>query len=178
MQWSRVPTLLVSASLAFIACAPAGSDQSASNTATSAPSPPKIAGFPDMSTFKEADPNIYSSNGQRYSGYFFRTPNGLACSSNDYPQPEFARIECWGPIPGRPGHWNISADRRSPATMKEIPADVWQKSSTDTEPVLPSRHVLKRPEDDLICGIIDNGTAACRIGDHGFALVTSNPMLF
>jgi hypothetical protein len=159
------------------ACAPAISDEPGHGVSTPS-SRPAIPGFPDLSRFIEADRSTYLSNGQRYSGYFFRTPNGLACSSNDYPQPEFARIVCWGPIPSRPGHWEINADRRSAASIKEIPPNVWQESSTDPKPVLPIHHVLKRPMDDLVCGVIDNGTPACRIGDHGFVLGTDRLTLF
>ena len=40
------------------------------------------------------------------------------------------------------------------------------------------QHVLKLAADDLACGIVDNGTPACRIGNHGFALAADEPLLF
>lgn len=168
--------------IAMSACAPAGSGQPTSTTSTPT-SPPTVAGFPDLSNFVEADQNTYFGSGQRYAGIAFRTPGGMTCSSNDYPERKFARIACWGPLPGKPGQWELVAEQRNAATIKDITAraPVGTSETGTFEPttvLLPTRHIVKRTEDDLVCGVIDNGTPACRIGDHGFALATDQPLLF
>lgn len=45
-------------------------------------------------------------------------------------------------------------------------------------PTLPNHHVLRAHGNDVACGVIDNGTAACHIGEHGFVLTASEPTLF
>ncbi|MEV0672667.1 hypothetical protein [Mycobacterium sp. NPDC050441] len=125
-------------------------------------------GFPDFSEYAPADHDTYFSGGQRYSGYRFRTPSGLTCSSNDYPDPKYARIQCWGPRPDKgPGLWLVAAERRSAAAIRELtdPAD----PQAAPPPLLPAEHVVRYPRDDLVCGVGTHITA-CRIGEHGFVL--------
>ncbi|WP_138228686.1 hypothetical protein [Mycolicibacterium aubagnense] len=45
-------------------------------------------------------------------------------------------------------------------------------------PTLPIRHIVKAAQDDVLCGILDNGSAACRIGEHGFVAATDKLTLF
>lgn len=124
--------------------------------------------FPDFSGYTPADRDTYFSGGQRYSGYGFRTPNGLTCSSNDYPDPEFARIQCWGPRPDKgPGLWLVAAERRSAATIRELTGRADPQATAP--PLLPALHVVRYPKDELVCGVGDHITA-CRIGKHGFVL--------
>lgn len=168
--------------VAAAACTPAGSGQPTNTTSTTT-SPPTEAGFPDLSKFVEADQNTYFGSGQRYAGITFRTPGGMTCASNDYPERKFARITCWGPLPGKPGQWELVAEQYNAATIKDITArtPVGASEAGTSEPttvLLPTRHVVERTEDALVCGVIDNGTPACRIGDHGFALATDQPLLF
>ncbi|WP_260971667.1 hypothetical protein [Mycolicibacterium llatzerense] len=186
-----IPTLLVRQGqnglaaivlIAAVACTPAGSEQPTSSTSATT-SPSTVVGFPDLSKFIEADQHTYFSSGQRYSGIAFQTPSGMICSSNDYPERKFARITCWGPLPGKPGQWELVAEQYNAATIKDITAraPVGASEAGTSQPttvLLPTRHVVKRTEDALVCGIIDNGTPACRIGDHGFALTTDQPLLF
>ena len=156
--------------LAAVACAPDGSGQ-LTGTIPATTSPTRVAGFPDLSKFIEVDQYAHFGSGQCYAGVSFRTPNGMTCASNDYPERQYARIDCSGPLPGKPGQWQVVAELRSAATIKDITARApVETSETGTsEPttvLLPTRHVVTRIQNDLVCGVVDNGTPACRIGDH------------
>ncbi|WP_141772198.1 MULTISPECIES: hypothetical protein [unclassified Mycobacterium] len=164
--------------MATVGCAPAGSDKPTNSASTTTTPPPPVAGFPDLSKFAETDQYAYFGSGQRYSGIVFQTPSGMICASNDYPERQYARIDCSGPLPGKPGQWQVVAELRSAATMKDITARAPVGTSEPTALLLPTHHVLKLAADDLACGIVDNGTPACRIGNHGFALATDEPLLF
>ncbi|TDK90136.1 hypothetical protein [Mycolicibacterium mucogenicum] len=164
--------------LAAVACAPDESGQPTGTIPTTTTSPIRVVGFPDLSKFIEVDQYAYFGSGQRYAGISFRTPNGMTCASNDYPERQYARIDCSGPLPGKPGQWQVVAELRSAATMKDITARAPVGTSEPTALLLPTHHVLKLAADDLACGIVDNGTPACRIGNHGFALAADEPLLF
>jgi hypothetical protein len=125
-------------------------------------------GFPDFSGYTPADRDTYFFDGQEHSGYRFRTPNGLTCSSNDHPDPAYARIECWGQRPDKgPGLWSVVAERRSAAKIRKLTGP--SPPLAAAPPLLPAQHVVRHPNDDLVCGI-DSNITACRIGRHGFVL--------
>ncbi len=118
--------------LAAVACAPDESGQPTGTIPTTT-SPIRVVGFPDLSKFIEVDQYAYFGSGQRYAGISFRTPSGMICASNDYSERQYARIDCSGPLPGKPGQWQVVAELRSAATMKDItaPGPCWNIRNWD-----------------------------------------------
>lgn len=124
--------------------------------------------FPDFSDYTVADHDTYSSGGQDKSGYSFRTPNGMTCSSTDHPDPKYARIQCRGQRPDKgPGVWVVTAERRSAATIRKHIGP--SERLANAPALLPAQHVVRSTKDDLVCGVGEYITA-CRIGKHGFVL--------
>lgn len=135
--------------------------------------------FPDLSSFAPAGPTMYSLGNKDDSGLGFSTPSGQRCFLYTDSSSDPAHIDCSGPIPGRVHDWALHIRRGTTASVGELVI----KSGPGMfrpppPPTLPIGHVLKAAQDDALCGILDNGAAACRIGEHGFVAATDKLALF
>ncbi|BBX86278.1 hypothetical protein MAUB_41510 [Mycolicibacterium aubagnense] len=163
-------TILVTAA----GCTPSGNNHTTDTSPHS-----HSADFPDLTTFTATDPAGYSTGTQAKPKYSFTTPSGQQCSMEPSSSSQNAAAYCGGSLPGRDGDWGMSVSNGTAAvggphtdkTSPEAPAKA-------PSPTLPTHHVVRFATDDLQCGIIDNGTAACRIGKHGFLVSTDKLTLF
>jgi hypothetical protein len=140
---------------------------------------PAGVGFPDMSGFAEGDHSLYFSGGQRYHGFAFRTEDGQKCVSNSYRSPQDTLLRCWGPRADKgSGTWEMATRSGAVTTIRRLPDTATTTPGPDPTPILPARHVLSVPEAQLVCGVDDRGSTACKVGDHGFVLTPNSTELF
>jgi hypothetical protein len=164
---------LSSACSDIVAGAPVETHASTSAAATPAP-----GSFPDFSGYTEADADKYFISVPHYSGYKFGTPDGLSCTLDSYPMPEYASVSCSGPRPDEgPGDWEIRAERNEAATINQAPPPENPNYQEPSPPALPPLNVI-RYLGDIVCGVDDNGMTACRVGEHGFVLTPTATTLF
>jgi hypothetical protein len=148
-------------------------------TSTASASPP---GFPDLSQLSPADTATFWSSHPYFSGVQFRTPDGQDCYSNDMnslDKPAVRTLSCEGPRPDRgPGTWTIDVASDRPASIE--PADpplnpTYTPDPSTASPLLPPSHTIEYK--GVVCGV-EQATAACRVGDHGFVLTPTATTLF
>lgn len=137
--------------------------------------------FPDLNTFTAADSSKYSKWRDNSSVFGFLTPLGLRCglAAGRKSQPD--GISCVGPIPGRAHQWSLRVERGSGAKIYIELNKSGPGISTPPEPPSPTlaRHeALQINQGDIACGILDAGTPACHVGDHGFVVNPDNVVLF
>ena len=173
----RQPIAAAGYAAALIAGALACSPHTGGQPSVGPPVPtaaPPIPGFPDMSAYAAAALPDFAVIGPPTSGATLLTPDGMTCWLSSYPMPEYASVSCTGPRPDKgPGIWTVSAERNGETSVvrqQEMPSE-------PTAPAIPARHVLNY-ESDVFCGVDDNGTTACRVGDHGFVLTPTSTQLF
>ncbi|MGB0877679.1 MAG: hypothetical protein ACPGXI_11570 [Mycobacterium sp.] len=162
--------------------------QSPSTQSPSTPSPstaiPTPAGtdddFPDLSPYSEASYDVYAVvDSPRVQGFAFTTPDGLQCSNNAYPTPEFEWVSCRGPRPDKgPGIWSVSAQQNGPATVEKSAPEDLEMLGTTAPPLLPPLTRVTAQKGNSTCGVGPDGTTACRVGDHGFVLTPTSTTLF
>jgi hypothetical protein len=139
---------------------------------------PQPGSFPDFAGYAEADADKYFVSVPNYSGFKFSTPDGLSCTLDSYPMPEYASVSCTGPRPDKgPGDWQVRAERNQVATINEAPPPENPDYHEPAPPALPARSVI-RYLGDIVCGVDDNGMTACRVGEHGFILTPTSTTLF
>lgn len=156
-----------------LACSPNTSSQPTVEPSAPTSTPP-IPGFPDMSAYAAATLSDFAVSGPPTSGATLLTPDGMTCWLSSYPMPEYASVSCTGQRPDKGGGiWTVSAERNGETSVVQQ----HEMPSEPTAPALPERHVLNY-ESDVFCGVDDNGTTACRVGDHGFVLTPTSTKLF
>ncbi len=170
-----------------VACSPAKDDQaenlpptSPTTTESTTSSAPPIAGFPDLSNYNEVTSGSYPViNSPRTQGFSFSTPNGLICGNNVNPDVKYEWVGCRGPMPHEgPGVWSVDARRSQQTTVENITGDPDYAVAVKEPPsVLPPMHKLFAVGGDAVCAV-DDGTTACRVGDHGFVLTPTSTKLF
>lgn len=175
-----------SASLGGCGHSEAGDDRPVSHaltkeslTSTTAAQPSAAAAFPDMASYNVAPFDVYEVvDSPRVQGFAFTTPDGLQCANNAYPTPEFEWVNCWGPRPDMgPGLWSVNAEQGAPATIEPVALeDVDTPGSTP--PLLPPLTRISAQKGSSTCGVGEDGTTACRVGDHGFVLTPNSTTLF
>jgi hypothetical protein len=174
IRFGRNHIWLVIAVLAAMSAGCSADSQQASaspTTSSSAPTPE----FPDMTSFAAVDPNAYVRSQPYFNGIMFRTPDGISCdrnAMNSLNNPDVVVLTCVGPRPDQgPGFWKARVTTGSTATIEQTSS----QSEGDPGLELPTRHTISY--DGILCGT-DNGTTACRIGDHGFVLAPDKTTLF
>jgi hypothetical protein len=173
------PVLLFAASC-VVACSPTTNGQpeipplTSSTTTTLAP----IDGFPDMSSYTEANQRDYLVSTPRSPGLNFSTPDGMSCWLGAFPSADEAYASCTGPRPDNgPGEWEVSAHRGESGVVEKAPPPANPNYIEPTLLALPPMHLLDYDVDQF-CGVDDEGTVACRVGDHGFVLTPTSTKLF
>jgi hypothetical protein len=165
--------LAIAVSTATVAgCSPDSQEASASpTTSSSAPAPD----FPDMAGYAAVDPQTYYSSGPYYGGITFHTSDGQFCNynaMNSRNNPDVVVFTCTGPRPDKgPGLWETTVTTDAAATIEPGSDDFKGQKILE----LPARHTIDYK--GIRCGT-DNGTTACRIGDHGFVLAPDKTTLF
>ena len=151
-----------------------------SSSSTTAEPGDSVNEFPDMSSYSNASFNAYEViDTPRVQGFAFTTPDGLHCATNAYPTPEFEWVSCWGPRPDKgPGIWSVTAERGAPATVEQSTPEDVATPGPEPPPLLPSLTKITAQKGDSICGVGEDGTTACRVGDHGFVLTPTATTLF
>jgi hypothetical protein len=152
-------------------------------TDTPAADPPVDVAFPDLSSssYAESIDQFAVTEVPRVQGFSFAMPDGLICGSNAYPEPQFESVSCRGPIPAQgPGDWTVTAEAGKTATIESITGDPGLAADRQKAPaVLPPMHKVTVTEKGIAqCGVDDEGTVACRIGQNGFVLTPSSVELF
>lgn len=172
MRVRPAATVLVALSVPLMGC-------SSFKESPHTPAVPRDVAFPDLSSFAPAGPAMYSPGTNDDPGLGFSTPSGQRCFLYADTSSDPARIECSGPIPGRAHDWALHIKRGTTASVGELVIKSGPGIlSPPPPPTLPVRHVLNAAQDDVQCGILDNGSAACRIGEHGFVAATDKLALF
>lgn len=174
MRVPRAATVLVALSVPLMGC-------SLFKDSPHTPAVPRDVEFPDLSTFTAADSSRYSKRSDTGSGFGFLTPLGLRCGLAAGRESQPDGISCVGPIPGREHQWSLRVERGSGA---KIYIDLNKSGPgifTPPEPPSPTlarREALQINQGDIACGILDAGTPACHVGDHGFVVNPDNVVLF
>lgn len=142
--------------------------------------PPPAVDFPDLSSFTESIGQFDQVNVPRVQGFYFSTPSGLICGSNAYPDLQFEYVGCRGPVPSQgPGNWSVRARHSESATIESIDGDPGFEVDRQSPPsVLPPMHKVTAAKGDAVCGVADEGTVACRLGEHGFVITPRSTELF
>lgn len=171
--WGAV-AILAAASFPLTAC-------SQFDDSSHKPAIPRDVDFPDLSTFTAADSSRYSKRSDNNSAFGFLTPLELRCSLAAGRESQPDGISCVGPIPGRAHQWSLRVERGSGAKMFIDLNKSGPGIFTPPEPPSPTlaRHeALQINQGDIACGILDAGTPACHVGDHGFVVNPDNVVLF
>jgi hypothetical protein len=144
--------------------------------------PPASAAFPDMSDFEAVYVRKFLEGYPYFGWVSFWTPSGLVCG---YPTPFDAPhpprpIECTGPLPAKgSGDWSIQVSPDRTATIEEAPRPnsppTLQAQRNEYKTLLP-RQKIEAPS--ITCGTVDDGTFACRTGEHGFIVTPTSTTLF
>lgn len=150
--------------------------ETAPPTDTPPADPPLGVDFPDLSGYTESFDQFEQTDVPRVQGFSFSTPSGLVCSSNAYPEPQFESVSCRGPIAAQgPGLWEVTTLFGQAATVAAVVDDGLPQHDP---PVLPPFHKVTASKGAAECGVDDEGTVACRIGQDGFVLTPSSVELF
>lgn len=174
MSVLRLATVLLILSLPLTTC-------SLLKDSPRVPAIPRDVGFPDFNTFSAADSSRYSKRSDNGSAFGFLTPLGLRCGLAAGRESQPDGISCVGPIPGRGHQWSLRVERGSGAKMNIELNKSGPGIFTPPEPPSPTlaRHeALQINQGDIACGILDFGTPACHVGDHGFVVNPDNVVLF
>lgn len=174
MSAVRVATVLLVLSFPLTAC-------SQFKDSPRVPVVPHDVDFPDLGTFAAADSSRYSKPSDNNSAFGFLTPLGLRCGLAAGRESQPDGISCVGPIPGREHQWSLRVERGSGARIYIELNRSGPGIFTPPEPPSPTlaRHeALQINQGDMACGILDAGTPACHIGDHGFVVNPDNVVLF
>lgn len=182
MTSARQLIVLAAAALAA-GCSPATQDQP--DTSPPPSSPPSttatlvpIDGFPDMSSYTEANQQDYLISTPHSPGLNFSTSDGLSCWLGAFPSADEAYASCTGPRTDKgPGDWKVSAHRGEAGVVEKAPPPANPNYVEPTPLALPPMHVLDYDADQF-CGVDDKGTVACRVGNHGFVLTPTSTKLF
>ncbi|WP_167542151.1 hypothetical protein [Mycolicibacterium mucogenicum] len=171
--WGAV-VIVAAASIPLTACSQF--DDSSHNPAT-----PRDVNFPDLSTFTAAESGSYSKLSDAKSVFGFLTPLGLRCSLATGRESQPDGVSCVGPIPGRSHQWSLRVERGSGAKiyieLNKSGPGIFTPPATPS-PTLARHEALQINQGDIACGILDVGTPACHIGDHGFVVNLDNVVLF
>jgi len=151
-----------------------------SQPSTTAPPALPVEAFPDMSSYSDASYDVYGViDSPRVQGFAFTTPDGLQCANNAYPTPEFEWVSCWGPRPDEgPGMWSASAEQSAPGTVEPVAPEDVETPGSKPPPLLPPLTRITAQKGNSTCGVGEDGTTACRVGDHGFVLAPTSTTLF
>lgn len=138
--------------------------------------------FPDLAAYPEADHQVFEMRQPQAQGFAFSTPDGLTCSNNAYPEPEWEVLKCFGSRPDEgPGIWTVEVRARgnAPATTQVIPVppDAKGPPLTVYPPLKPGQKVTAL-KGASVCGMTNDGAVACHLGDHGFVLTPTATKLF
>lgn len=142
---------------------------------------PRDVNFPDLSTFTAAESGKYLKRSEDNSAFGFLTPLGLRCSLATGRESQPDGVNCFGPIPGRAHQWSLRVERGSGAKIYIELNKSGPGIFTPPEPpssTLARHEALRNNQSDIACGILDAGTPACHIGDHGFVVDLDNVVLF
>lgn len=174
MRRRKVLIALLALMLPLTAC-----PQSKDNASASAA--PRDVNFPDLGTFTAVDSGRYSKRSDTGSAFGFLTPLGLRCSLAAGRESQPDGISCVGPIPGREHQWTLRVERGSGAKIYIELNKSGPGITTPPEPPSPTlaRHeALQINQGDIACGVLDAGTPACHVGDHGFVVNPDNVVVF
>ena len=157
-----------------------GVSQQSATSVSGTTEPPPPVDFPDLSSFTESIGQFDQVNVPRVQGFYFSTPSGLICGSNAYPEVQFEYVSCSGPVPPQgPGNWAVRAQYGESATIEPVDGDPDFEADRQTPPpVLPPMHKVTAGKGDAICGVVGEGSVACRVDDHGFVLTPNSTGLF
>lgn len=144
------------------------------------PAGPPPAGFPDLAGFTESISQFDQVNVPRVQGFYFSTPSGLICGSNAYPEVQFEYVGCRGPVPSQgPGDWAVRARFGQSGTVESLSSDPdFAADKQSPPPVMAPMHKVTASKGDAVCGVVDAGTVACRVGEHGFVITPTSTELF
>ncbi|BBX68523.1 hypothetical protein MPSYJ_19840 [Mycolicibacterium psychrotolerans] len=163
-----------------------GTADSRADTTTPAPSSSAAAlppGFPDLSMLTPVDTKQFFQSYPYFRGVQFRTPDGQECYSNDMNSLDDSAIRtltCEGPRPDKgPGTWEIDVATDQPATIEPSASPLNPTDTPDPSTEAALLPALRRIDHEGIeCGVDDEGTTACRVGEHGFVLTSTATTLF
>jgi hypothetical protein len=151
-----------------------------SRQSSPSPGPPLPADFPDLSGFTESIGQFDQVNVPRVQGFYFSTPSGLICGSNAYPEVQFEYVGCRGPVPSQgPGDWAVRARYGESETIESIADDPdFAADKQSPPPLMAPMHKVSASNGDAVCGVVDVGTVACRVDDHGFVITPTSAEVF
>lgn len=137
------------------------------------------AGFPDLTGFAEAPPNLHFSRPERWAnGYaFFRTPDGLNCMAGSL-------VRCSGSLPGlSPTEYGTCAAvlQTNDAAHRGEPFEFKRESDCESAPdqlLDVGQKVTFTAASTTTCVVGRDRLTACIKDGHGFVLQPSGSWVF